>query len=313
MIALPARPHGTPAPAAGAGPAAPAHHLRRARLFIDAQHGLGNRLRAIASAASIAEVTGHELVVVWQPDHHCEARFTDLFRYRGAVIETAFPRVFARAGGEFYNYMEIEPGAAKDAPVLARDPRRGYGDVYVRSAYALVSPHSSATRARDFLQRLTPAAEVGDLVRSVRRPNRVSVHVRMAGGPAHEHLSYESPANWTARGHAEIAHWRARSHADRFTARIDALLAEGRADSIFLAADLPGTYDAFAERYGARLAWLPRDRFDRSAEQLRHALADMLLLGTAEHFLGSTWSTFSELALTLSPRILRAEFSGRDF
>lgn len=49
------------------GLAAPALALRRPRLFIDTQHGFGNRMRAIASAAAIAQASGRELVVVWQP------------------------------------------------------------------------------------------------------------------------------------------------------------------------------------------------------------------------------------------------------
>ena len=307
------------APVPGAGPlAAPAYRQRRPRLFIDAQHGLGNRLRAVASAAAIAEATDHELVIVWQPDHHCAARFTDLFRYSGAVIETAFPGVFARAGGTLHNYMEVEPGAAKDAPVLAGASHRTGGgrtggDVYVRSAYVLVSPHLSAARARRFLQGLVPVDAVKGLMRTVRRPNQVAVHVRMASGPGFDHLPHEAPDNWPAHRHAEIAAWRARSHARHFIARLDRLIAAGGAETVFLAADLPETYAAFAERYGPRVAWLPRDRFDRSAGQLRFALADVLLLGLSRHFLGSGWSTFSELAVTLSPNIRQAEFSGYDF
>lgn len=295
----------------------PAHWLKRARLFIDAQHGLGNRLRAIASAAGIAEATERELVVVWQPDHHCEARFLDLFRYGNAVIETAFPQVFARAGGRVYNYMEIEPGAAKDAAILAEEPegcgRAGQGDIYVRSAYELVSPHRRPGTESAFLRGLQPTAEVIALVRSVRCPNQVAAHVRMASGPAYEHLPWEAPSNWPARGHAEIAAWRARSHARYFIERLDALVAAGKADTIYLAADLPETYACLAERYGRRMAWLPRDHFDRSARQVQYALADALLLSNAERFLGSSWSSFSHLARRLSDRISRVEFSGIDF
>jgi len=303
-----------------AGLAAPPHRLVRPRLYIDARHGLGNRLRAIASATVIARRTGRQLVIVWEPDDHCGGRFGELFQHDGPVIETAFPRVFARAGGVLYNYMEIEPGARKDAPVLADEAPAPDGprasardDVYVRSAYPLVSPHTSWKEERAVLLGLRPVAEVAELVRSVRTPNQVAAHVRMASGPGYEHLSWESPANWPAEAHAELVAWRARSHARHFMARLDALVAEGAADSIFLAADLPDTYAAFRDRYGARLAFLPRDRFDRSARQAQYALADVLLLGTAERFLGSTWSSFTDLARRLSTRIARVEMSGRDF
>lgn len=68
-----------------------------------------------------------------------------------------------------------------------------------------------------------------------------------------------------------------------------------------------------AEHGVNRLAFLPRDRYGRSAAQVQHALANGLLLGATERFLGSSWSSFSELALRLSQRIARAEFSGQDF
>ena len=300
--------------------AAPAHRLVRPRLYIDARHGLGNRLRAIASAAVIARRTGRQLVIVWEPDDHCGCRFGDLFHHDGPVIETAFPRVFARAGGVLYNYMEIEPGAQKDAPVLAGEAPAPDGprasardDVYVRSAYPLLSPHTSWKEERAVLLGLRPVAEVTDLVRSVRAPNQVAAHVRMASGPGFEHLSWESPANWPAAAHAELAAWRAKSHARHFMARLDALVAAGMAETIFLAADLLETYDSFRDRYGARLACLPRDCFDRSARQAQYALADALLLGSAERFLGSTWSSFTDLARRLSRRIGVVEMSGRDF
>lgn len=302
--------------------AGPPHRVERPRLYIDARHGLGNRLRAIASAAAIAQRTGRRLVIVWEPDDHCACRFGDLFHHDGPVIESAFPRFFARAGGTVCNYMEVEPGARKDAPILAdeapdaegpcpQQPDRG--DVYVRSAYPLVSPHTSWAEERAFLWQLRPVAEVADLVRSVRTPNRVAAHVRMASGPGFEHLSWESPANWPAAAHAELVAWRAKSHARHFMARLDALVAEGAADSIFLAADLPDTYAAFRDRYGSRLAFLPRDCFDRSARQAQYALADALLLGAADRLLGSTWSSFTDLARRLSRHAAVVEMSGRDF
>ncbi|MBK5928444.1 hypothetical protein [Rhodobaculum claviforme] len=293
---------------------APAHHVARPRFFIDARHGLGNRLRAIASAAAIAARTGHELVIVWEPDVHCQARFGDLFRHDGAVIGTAFARLFALTGGRLYNYMEVEPGAQRDAPILAcAGPGAGPQDVYVRSAYPLVSAHRDWPAERAFLHALVPVDAVRARMRAVPVPAQVSAHVRMASGPGYEHLPHESPAGWSAQGHAEIAAWRARSHARHFMARLDTLVAAGAAETIFLAADLPETYAAFRDRYGARLRFLPRTRFDRSADQLRDALADMLLLGRAERFLGSTWSSFSDMAIRLAPQRPVVEMSGRDF
>ncbi|RBI84727.1 hypothetical protein DRV85_12320 [Rhodosalinus halophilus] len=282
---------------------------RRRRLFIDAQHGLGNRLRAIGSAAAIAQATERELVIVWEPDHHCQARFHDLFEYAGAVIERCFPEDARKGAMAVYNYMTVEEGAAKDALVDgAKD-----GDIYARSAFVLKSPHSGWERENAFIRSLRPVEAVRALVESVRHPNDISAHVRMEAGPGRDQNSYDRPENWLASDHELIHKWRESSHFSRFTKRIDALIEEGTADTVFVAADLPETYDEFLKRYGDRIAWLPRELYDRSSDQLQYALADALLLGRARLMLGSTWSSFSELATRLAPGVLNREMSGKDF
>jgi hypothetical protein len=53
--------------------------------------------------------------------------------------------------------------------------------------------------------------------------------------------------------------------------------------------------------------------YDRSEEQIKYALADALLLSKAQKLLGSTWSSFSELAMRMSNTFSTIEMSGRDF
>ena len=292
-------------------PAGPWHLLRRPRLYIDAQHGLCNRLRAMASAAAIAGRTGRELVVIWRPDHHCEARIGDLLDYTGPVIEDAGADDLRAAAALEYNYMEIEPGACFQAPILPDGAVAG--DVYVRSAYTLNSPHRRHEDEQLFLRALRPAAPVRELVASVPHPSQVAVHIRMATGPGFDHLSHEAPQNWPEERHRELAEWRARSHPRFFLARLEALEAEGLAQTIFLAADHEQTYADFAARFGARLRWLPRAQFDRSAVQLQYALADLLLLTAAPRLLGSSWSSFSDVAQRLARPDRIFEQSGVDF
>ncbi len=292
--------------------AAPAVQRTRRTLYIDAQHGMGNRLRAIGSAAALASRADRELVIVWEPDAHCDCRFSDLFEYSGPVLDRAFVEETRGSGIELYNYMPVEPDSRKDAEIDLASPR----DIYVRSAFVLNAgqgPGADWEAENRFLQALRPVAAVRGMLARTRHPNALAAHVRMEAGPGRDTRVHDRPENWTAEDHALIHHWREQSHFARFMARIDALIAEGRAETLFLAADLPEVYDAFRDRYGARLAFLPRDVYDRSAEQLRHALADALLLGRAPRLLGSTWSSFSELAMRLSPTPIEIEMSGTDF
>ena len=291
--------------------AAPPVARPAARLYIDAQHGLGNRLRAIASAAAIAGVTGRELIIVWQPDPHCECRWSDLFAPGPAVIEASFPAEAVQAGCHLFNYMDVEPGACRDAEIPGAAPAGA--DLYVRSAYPLVSAQTSWKAERQFLHGLVPVAAVMDLMVPVRQPNQLAAHIRMASGPGYEHLPYEAPDNWTPAAHEALIAWRGRSHMRHFIARIDSLIAQGAAETLFLAADLPETYAAFADHYGSRVAMLQRSLYDRSARQVQYALADTLLLGRTERFLGSSWSSMTDLARRLSRDIRLAEMSGRDF
>ena len=269
----------------------------------------------MASAASIARNADYDLVVIWQPDHHCNARLSDLLDYPGPMIEDATAELCRRRAAKVYNYMEIEEGAQLGEPILDFDRESDIAgrDVYVRASDLLVSPHRDHDGEQDFLRSLIPAAPIRALLARVPHPNPLAVHIRMGTGPAFDHLSYESPENWPAERHAELTQWREKSHMSRFMARIDQLIEEGRAETLFLAADLPETYAAFADRYGNRVRFLARTRFDRSSEQLQYALADLMLLSAADRFLASTWSTFSELAQRLARPGRIQERSGIDF
>lgn len=289
--------------------ATPAIAVPRPRLFMDVQHGLGNRLRALGSAAAIAAAGDRELVIVWEPDDHCDGRFSDLFEYDGAVLEQRFLDEAPGRNCDVYNYMPHEAGSEKGKLV---DLGTGH-DIYARAAFVLNHPSSTWDTENRFLRGLTPIEPIRTLVASVRHPNDLSAHVRMEGGAKAEHLSYEKAENWRPEDHALIDEWRTKSHFKHFLNRIDVLIAEGRANHIFLAADMPETYAEFQHHYGDRLAWLPRSLYDRSTEQLHYALADAILLSRSPLLLGSTWSSFSELAMRLAPQKIAIEMSGKDF
>ena len=283
--------------------------VERAKVFIDVQHGLGNRLRALASASCIAQAIDRELVLVWQPDHHCQARIHDLFTYQGSVEEESFVEHAATICDNVYNYMPAEVPAGKDKEIDLNTK----GNIYIRSAFVLNSRVADHEKENQFIKSLVPISFVQGLIAAVRHPNSISVHIRMAGGKQYEHLPYERADNWTKNDHELIAKWREKSHSSRFEAYIDHLIVRGEVDTIFLAADLVETYEIFKKKYGHRIAYLPRQINDRSVQQLQYALADAILLSQASMFLGSSWSSFSELATRLADPGLKCKMSGIDF
>ena len=241
-------------------------------LFVDVQHGLGNRLRALASAAVIAQRTDRKLVVVWVPDHHCEARIGDVLNYEGPVIETRDADLLRARCELTYNYIEIEDGAVFEEPVLPA-PEAVQGDVFVRSAYSLVSGWTDMEAEDRVLRALRPNAAVQDMINSVAHPSDVAVHIRISTGPEFDHLSYESPENWPAERHLELLEWRKKSDISRFVTRLDQLFKEEKIKTAFVAADLSATYAALIDRYGDRIRYLPRLGNCRSASQIQTGIS----------------------------------------
>jgi hypothetical protein len=282
--------------------------LQKRYVYVDAQHGLGNRLRAIASAATIANKLNRELIIVWQADDHCECDFSDLYDYQGTVIDKSFV-LEAEKQMSVFNYMEIEANGKKDEEIVVDQNK----DLYLRAAYTFNSEHSNWNDENEYLRNLTPCEAVQSLISDFELENHIAAHIRMEGGAGFEDKSYESMDNWTEEGHDELTKWRQASHFSNFIKRIDTLLEQEPQRKLFLATDMPETYQEFERYYGNKLSYLKRDVYDRSKEQIIFGLADAILLSRSQRLLGSTWSSFSELAMRLSTRFSSIEMSGKDF
>lgn len=280
--------------------------VRRDRLFVDVQHGLGNRLRAWASAAAIAEATNRELVTIWEPDMHCECTMEDLFLTSGLVTTD---RSVLPAGVRLYNYMEPEPGSKKGELVELPAGQ----DVCVRAAYVLNHPASDWNRENCHLKALPLSAGVKALLAPLDVRGCVGVHVRMEAGTGKDDKPYDARDLWGDDNHKQIQYWRDKSHYSVFFRKLDQLIAEQTDLRFFLATDLEENYAAFERTYGERVLMLRRQCYDRSREQIMYAMADAVLLSRCTRLLGSNWSSFSELASRLSSNFHKVEMSGMDF
>ena len=173
----------------------------RPSLVVQVQHGLSNRLRGLASAAAVASALHMPLKVIWLPDHHCAARFSQLFRVRDelhnstatldeSLAQTAIarlrlehvwedtslsPAVSALNGDKYdvYNYMEPELLAVKDKPIAGPEGKsKEWRGIYVKSAYRLA--HSAGQDDRQLhlqLSSLLLSEPVLALLDSVQQPS----------------------------------------------------------------------------------------------------------------------------------------------
>ncbi|WP_298637103.1 glycosyltransferase [uncultured Umboniibacter sp.] len=279
------------------------------RLYIEVQHGLGNRLRALASAASIANKEGFELILVWVPDNHCNCKVSDLFDYQLASIAAKPFYSMKQRSVTSITYMELEQGHIKDE--LINFPPSG--DIVIRSAYTLNHPSSSWTEDNLFLQALKPTSSVQEILDSVYYKAGIGCHIRMQGGSGQQLASYDSTENWTAESHSAITEWRDKSHYSRFLEKIKDM-PEHNNLGIFCAADLASTYEKMGAKLGKRMRALTRETDAyRDADDLKYALADAIMLSRSKILLGSGWSSFTELALRLSTSIEVKLTAGEDF
>lgn len=273
------------------------------RIYIHAQHGLGNRLRAIASAASIAAAEKRKLTIIWEPDLHCDCTFDVLFNYDGEVLQQS-PSAFDRPVKRF-SYMPNELDSVKDALIEADISE----DIVVKSAFTLNHPAVNYEQDNAFLRSLVPSNFVQSLVNSVDISDCIGVHIRMEGASNTKLQAYDEAEHWRPEDHQAIQSWRDKSHYSLFIEQIDNILADQPELGVFLATDLPETYKAMKAKY-PNIKVLERAHFDRSGEQLCYALADLLLLAKCDMFLGSTWSSFSEMAKRLSSGFTICRMSG---
>ena len=276
--------------------------VKQRYVVVHVQYGLGNRLRALASAMAVAAATERPLVVIWPRDAHCNCSFRALFdESRFAVLELDGGGLDAQrmvwnavltdsASFVATSYMR-EDGVEKDSDRAWLPPLVDANKhLFVKTAYRLAHPRAEWSFAAWQLHSLTPRPEIARLL--IATSDMVGVHVRSvvdAGAP------YGTTPATTQR------EWRRKGSWPSF---VDRMAREPRETLFYLAADSQEAYDgleaAFPGRTMRTARACPAARGAgceaRDAASIRAALVDMLNLARTQRILGSGFSSFSEVA-----------------
>ena len=157
-------------------------------LVVHVAHGLSNRVRAFASALVVAHHFHLALRVIWLPDHHCQATFTELFTLPN-TSDTSISHTVMDTWHRFqphhlcsthhcstaathlspsrytaYHYITPANQAADYHPPIYPPPTASHG-VYVHASSRL--NHTAVHSDRDVwpgMVALRPAVEVSELV-----------------------------------------------------------------------------------------------------------------------------------------------------
>lgn len=287
------------------------------RLYIKVNNGLGNRLRALASAYVIAKESNRDLVVIWIPDFHCECHFSDIFKTdellkdSSITIESHF-NILAYIK-EIYvlhedlNYYDYSNEKNKYINDEVKD------DLYIESACRLNNSKTSWAKENNFLKSLMPVNKIFEefieysVIFDIQ--NCIGVHIRMG----QDEEVYEQTVNWNDESRAGLSKWRALSDYKIFARKMHEILEENSSQRFFVCCDRKSTYEKLHAEFGEdAICSTKKIYFDRCSEQLQNALLDLILLSKTKYILGSNWSSFTEIAYRLNTgrKLLLA---GKDF
>lgn len=297
----------------------------RRRLYAIPEMGLGNRLRALASLYVISHTAGREFVLVWTPDIHCAAAFSDIFSSTAGPMNNV--RVFADtdvvvASGA----MHVTPSAVAQqcdtAPTNTTVQSAAIDialetlstDIVVASSNVVPSKYRTWAEEDMFLRTLAlssnVADELGKLLSQWDFASMIGIHIRLGQDPAK--YAYEDTSTYDATVIYELQRWREASAVNVFAAEMRRVLLLTPGQMFYVASDTQEAITTLLGEFGdAIIKYHPRTVFDRSVEQLVAAAVDLYALGATREIWGSNWSSFTEIACRvagITPRL-----AGRDF
>lgn len=291
-------------------------------LFAHVQHGLGNRLRALASAMAFAKNTDRVLVIVWETDAHISAKFTDLFETEIPVIakfkpswpfanHEKFDKAWRMVRG--YNYQEIEgKGAVKDAYISDYENKH----IYFKSSCIMNTDIklSNWELDNDMLRSLQPAKfildAVDDLQLRFNLTKRVGIHVRdRTLNRDIDHVNFTT--EYGDRASSTMDYWRRKSSHKVFAAEMRKLVQGDPSTTFYVATDTVQVLQYFVKEFPGRIVYTHRDCDGRDGYCVRFALIDILALSKTKMLYGSNWSSFTEAAERFGG--LKAKLAGQDF
>lgn len=284
------------------------------KFYINVKNGLGNRLRAFASAYVIAQATNRQLVLIWTPDFHCEAKFGDLFKtnylLKDVTILENDKTIFTEDITQYkinendnivknkiiYNYM-----SSKDTYIDDTSPY----DIYVSSACVLKNNNTNWTKEALVLKQLEPVDNINNLILKYAKEfdisNTIGVHIRM--GQETSTAQYENISDYSDAAKKSVTKWRTSSHWSVFVREMKRIMKENPNQKFFVCCDNEDIYGNILKEIN-NIFYIKKSVYDRSFEQIISGLIDVILLSRTKHILGSNWSSFTELAHRLSGKQL---------
>ena len=309
------------------------------KFYINVHNGMGNKLRALASAHTLYEYLltnklynkyDWKLIIIWSPDEHCLAEIQDLFEIESICknypnkitvinkVPIDLPKDTIRLYdivtqndekdnlannkiNDFLKKIEIS-----DKPVT----------IYLESACVLSFPCNNWNSDCKYLQNLKYSVHVNELLikinneletHNIKLHDLIGLHIRIG----QDDQNFDDISGWSLTKQEQWKHWRKHSNYDRFVTAIKNELAKN-CKGFYLASDTKWVYDKLTDEFPGKIFYLKRYVWDRSKNQVITGLVDVIALTKTKKLLGSNWSSFSELCKRLNNNI-PMELAGINF
>jgi len=256
--------------------------LRRRSLIavVRPYHGLGNRMRTVLSAQSLAEEEQRHFAYCWPVGSGFGARLDDLWQFPFPEVSTATTRVLALR----YPF--------RDATTEWRTAARGQRVWQIRTSQPVALP-PGAIPWPERLRRLPPTQEIAGRIRDFFT----------------EHLAGRPYVGVMIRAH-HVSHAQSREHSpvEWFVARMREIRAAAPDVAFFVSCDVPEVQERVAQLLGDTFGQQDKGPYNSGAA-VKSAVVDLYLLASSMHLIGPHYSSFPELALHLAGDRLALETS----
>ncbi len=259
-------------------------------LTAHARNGLCNRLKVLLSARALAEVSGREMQMLWSVSHGCNCSFEQLFQNQWNVsseIQLDEAQLLDLTKMSWHRFPDVL--AMTDAEFTIRH----YDWLIDPTRY----PHHAPLQKRciELMNELEPIPNIQARAQTLReqlfRDVMIGVHLRRGD---FVHIRPDTVANFEPATHV-VDEWLTRQPNAGILLCTDdgAVNPSSRQET-----PQEGIVKNFMKRYGERVVLTQPRSLDRATPAaIQDALVDLLLLRQTDFFVGTTASSFSELAV----------------
>jgi Polysaccharide pyruvyl transferase/N-terminal domain of galactosyltransferase len=278
--------------------------INKKRLVIIPKNGLGNRLRAVASAAVLAKKLDRNFIIVWLPDFHCNTVFRQLFDDSKLLVDCKDSSI-VNLKIKVQNYAETSAFENRLNIELKQND-----DMCISSACVISSELTNWTEEIVWMRRnILPIPDIQKKIDWYSKlfsiENCIGMHIRQG----QKFASYEQTIGWDRKQIETLTQNRKSSHYCHFIREVKKYRKDNPDQKFFICFDNEEVRD-IAEKY--KLQYIDRREFDRSLNQIKSGVIDCFLLSKCTEILGSPWSSFTELGQRLSLNT-KTKLAGKNF